>query len=182
MGTYKHNFLIAVPQLSDPNFSHSIVLMLEHEVAGSLGLIINEATDLTLGTFSKNHEMACHENLIHLPVLSGGPIEPQGGWILHRDPSVSEKNEIIPGLFLSGSEDSLKYLLAQGHPNMRLLLGYAGWGEEQLEEEVAQGSWLSTEINPKHIFETQTEQVWKSVLLDMGIDPAQLVLGDRHVH
>ena len=182
MAPYKHSFLVAVPQLSDPNFSHRIVLMLEHEEAGALGLIINDETDLTLGTFAKNHELTCHHNLLSTPVLCGGPVEPQGGWILHTEPGTPEKNEIIPGLYLSGSEDSLRHLLVNGNPQMRLLLGYAGWGEEQLEEEIAQGSWISTDVNIKHIFETQTDKIWESVIRDMGIDPTQLIMGDDHVH
>jgi len=132
MATYKHSFLIAVPQLNDSNFFHSIVLMLEHEEAGALGLIINDETDLTLSTFAANHELACHETLANVPVFRGGPMEPQGGWILHTETSIAEKNEIVPGLFLSGSEDSLRDLLSNGNPQVRLFLGYAGWGGEQL--------------------------------------------------
>ncbi len=182
MGTYKHNFLIAVPQLLDPNFNHSIVLMLEHQADGALGIIINDATALTLGTFAKNHKLACHNNLEDMPVFRGGPVEPAVGWIIHTEASAPEKKEILPGLFVSGSQDSLKHLLALGNPQMRLFLGYAGWSEEQLEEEVAHGSWISTDINAEHIFETKTNKIWQRVLSDMGIDPSQLIQGDGHVH
>lgn len=174
---FNPSFLIAVPQLGDPNFSHSIVLMLEQDENGALGLVINDPTDLNLGAFAQNHALSCHDRLLSLPVMRGGPVEPAGGWLLHTDTTVPEKQELLSGLFLSGSQDTLRHLLASGHLTMRLILGYAGWGAGQLEEEMAQGAWLSTDVTIAHIFETELDRIWHAVLSDMGIEPSQLVMG-----
>ncbi len=177
MARFNPSFLIAVPQLGDPNFSHRIVLILEHSPDGALGLVINDPTALDLGSFAENHDLICNERIAAAPVFKGGPVEPAGGWIIHQNGKLGEKQEIMPGLFLSGSQDSLKELLETGYKEMRFLLGYAGWGEGQLDQEMTQGAWLTTEVNPTHIFETPTDKIWHAVLGDMGIDPAQLVLG-----
>ncbi len=177
MASFHPSFLIAVPQLGDPNFFHRIVLILEHNEDGAIGLVINEPTDLDLGTFAGNHELDCHETLLTEPVYKGGPVEPAGGWLIHTDDSATEKQVLLDGLYVSGTQETLKHLLASGYTEMRFLLGYAGWGAGQLDEEMAQGAWLTTEVIPKHIFTTASDHIWKAVLNEMGIDPSQLVLG-----
>lgn len=168
-------FLIAIPQLGDPNFLRSVVLLLHHGADGALGLVVNHPLELTLGEFAREHDMACHSRAKDLPLLRGGPVEPTRGWILHDD-DLGERQEVIPGLSVSGSLESLKALLAGGRP-MRLLLGYAGWGAGQLEREMAQGSWLTVEADPKHVLVTPASDCWNAVLREMGVDPARLAIG-----
>jgi putative transcriptional regulator len=177
MPEFNPSFLIAVPQLGDPNFFHSIVLILEHTQKGALGLVINDPAELDLGTFAENHALSCHSNVASMQVFRGGPIELEGGWILHTDEKAPEKQVVLPGLYISGSQDTLKHLLETGFKKMRLILGYAGWGAGQLDIEIAKGSWISSDVNVVHIFDTEPGMIWNSVLSDMGIEPSQLMLG-----
>lgn len=165
-----------MPQLNDPNFARSVVLMLHHDADGAMGLVVNNPSDLDLGTFSRSQNMTCHASLESLPVFRGGPVEPERGWILHSNTSVTERKEIVPGVFLSGSPDTLKNLLAGGLLPFRLILGYAGWDAGQLEGEMAAGAWLTAKADPKHILQTDPGGAWVGVLKDMGVDPSTLAV------
>ena len=174
---YKPMMMIAVPQLGDPNFFHSVVLMLSHNADGAFGLVINNPMDLTLGDFAKAQNWACHENLFALPAYSGGPVEQGRGWVLHRDISLAERQEVMTDLFVSVSQESLQALLQGGLENFRLCLGYAGWGPGQLEDEMKEGAWITTEVHAKYVLETKPEETWNKILSDMGVDPSRLALG-----
>ncbi|MBI3540898.1 MAG: YqgE/AlgH family protein [Deltaproteobacteria bacterium] len=169
-------FLIAVPQLGDPNFARSVVLMLHHNEEGALGLIVNSPTQMTLGTFARAEGFTCHPDLEMRPVFRGGPVDPERGWILHQDETVKERQEILPGFFVSGSRETLGGLLEKG-AHFRLLTGYAGWTEGQVEEEMKQGGWIAAKVSPKYVFETNPSETWDLILNDMGVDPTQLMVG-----
>ena len=170
-------FLIAIPQLGDPNFVRSVVLVLHHGGDGALGLVVNHPLEqLTLGTFASEQHMPCHSRVKNTPVFRGGPVEPTRGWILHENGDLSEKQDVLPGLCVSGSMESLTHLLAEGR-ELRLLLGYAGWGPGQLEHEMQQGSWLTVEADPKHVLRTPASDCWSAVLREMGVDPTRLAIG-----
>jgi putative transcriptional regulator len=168
-------FLVSMPQLGDPNFFRSVVLILQHDTEGAFGLIVNHSTDTNLGSFARNQKMLCHADLAKMPVLKGGPVQPERGWILHQDATIAERQEVIPGLFLSHTSDSLKQMLQSGSRPIRLILGYAGWGAGQLEQEMQQGSWLTVKANSRHVLETETSLVWGSVLKELGVDPLKLI-------
>ena len=174
---YTPMFLIAIPQLGDPNFVRSVVLMLHHGPEGALGLVVNHPTTLTLGVFAREHGLPCHSSAKEQPIFKGGPVEPTRGWILHGDGSIGEKQDVIPGLHVSGSVDTLTSLIADGSKPMRLLLGYAGWGPGQLESEMERGSWLTVEADAKHVLATPPQDCWNAVLREMGVDPTRLALG-----
>lgn len=169
-------FLIAIPQLGDPNFVRSVVLVIHHGPDGALGLVVNHPIELTLGTFASEQSMPCHSRVKEQHVLRGGPVEPTRGWILHSDESVNERQDVLPGLSVSGSMETLTNLLANGS-DMRLLLGYAGWGAGQLEQEMQQGSWLTVEADAKHVLRTPPGECWNAVLREMGVDPTRLAIG-----
>ncbi len=167
-------FLIAMPDLADPNFARSVVLIFQHTQEGAIGLVLNRATEVTLGTFARNKKYDCRSELDNIAVLQGGPVEPEHGWILHTDASVEEKQEILPGLYVSGTVPSLKHLLEHGTGNMRLILGYSGWGAGQLEDEMAEGTWVTVPAQVHHVFAADPSQTWKNVLSEMGINPVNL--------
>ena len=167
-------FLVAVPQLNDPNFSKSVVLILHHGPDGALGLVVNDEAGLDLGTFARGQELPCHSALQDTPVYRGGPVEPQRCWVLHADSTLEESREILPGLLVSGTVDSLRSLLSGGKGPVRLLLGYAGWGPGQLEAEMAQGSWLTLEANQKTVLEVEAQEAWAEIFRELGIDPHDL--------
>jgi putative transcriptional regulator len=177
MSEFQHMFLIAVPQMGDPNFFHSVVFLMHHDAKGALGLVVNNPLDLSLGEFSSSQKIPCHEALLGLPVFAGGPVEPDSGWLLHSDPSIAERQEILPGLYVSRSTQSLGTLLFNGEKKFRLMLGYAGWEAGQLSQEMKEGAWITTEVNPKYILETEPAETWGVILSDMGVDPLRLALG-----
>ncbi len=170
-------FLIAIPQLGDPNFARSVVLLLEHNASGALGLVVNQPLTLTLGGFAHEHGLPCHSRVKESSVFRGGPVDPSRGWILHDDESVEEKQRVMGGLVLSGSITTLNHLMADGTKRLRLMLGYAGWGAGQLERELEAGSWLTVEADPKHVLDTAPSDAWAAVLREMGVDPTRLAIG-----
>lgn len=169
--------LVAMPQLGDPNFFRSVVLMMLHDPQGALGLVINNPMELTLGDFAQSQDLPCHPELKSLIVYSGGPVDPQRGWVLHNEEDVPEKRKLAEGLFVSGSKDTLRILLENGREPFRLILGYAGWGAHQLENEMAQGAWLTAKMNVNHVFHTDPAQTWNAVLSELGVNPANLAVG-----
>lgn len=167
-------FLIAMPQLGDPNFSRAVVLMIQHGETGSMGLVLNRAAPLTLADLAKGQSLNLSSSFEKDAVFVGGPVEPQRGFILHDSEGVSERHEVLPGLFLSVTMDALGPLLAEGGHKMRFCLGYSGWGPKQLEQEIAQGSWLFTEASKAPVLEGDPDHLWDETLRAMGVDPARL--------
>ncbi|MBL7685992.1 MAG: YqgE/AlgH family protein [Deltaproteobacteria bacterium] len=172
---FRPHFLIAMPQLLDPRFYRSVILMLEHDEKGALGLVVNQATQMKLKEFTKDQHLPCHESYINDFLFTGGPVQQERGWVLHSDSSIEEKQAIVEGLYLSSSAETLSKLLSFERSSFRLLLGYAGWSEGQLVSEMKQGSWLSAPVTQEHIFSVPPTQLWKTLLKELKIDPAQLV-------
>jgi len=168
-------FLIAMPQLLDSNFERTVVLMLEHSDEGSMGLIINKRVPITLSELGKNQSLEVSQAHGEEPVFLGGPVEPYRGFVLHDSDKVDEKSQVLPGLFLSVTPESLKPLLTDDAVRVRFCLGYAGWGPGQVEKELADGSWLFTEATTRQVLTPTPEAVWEEVIKSMGVDPAMLV-------
>lgn len=170
-------FLLAMPQLGDPNFSKAVVLMIQHGEAGAMGLVLNRAAPLTLKDLSKGQAITVSRSFENENVFVGGPVEPQRGFILHDSELALERQEVLPGLYLSVTMDALGPLLAAeeaGH-KLRFCLGYAGWGPKQLEEEVAQGAWLFTEASKRQVLDGDPDELWDATVRGMGVDPAMLL-------
>lgn len=166
-----------MPQLGDPNFHRSVVLMIEHGDTGSMGLIINRGAPLTLGELARGQSLKIATELTQQPVFVGGPVEPHRGFILHDDETILEKHTVLPGLHLSVTLDALGALLERPHVNLRFCLGYAGWGPRQLEGEMATGSWLFAEATATALLQGDPAQLWDVTLRGMGVDPAMLMMG-----
>ncbi len=177
MKSLSPGFLIAMPQLGDPNFHRSVVLMIEHNSEGSMGLVLNRQAPLTLAELGKGQKLTVAPARLRQPVFVGGPVEPYRGFVLHDADAIGEKVEVMPGLFLSVTSDALKPLLAMDEVRMRFCLGYSGWGPKQLEQEMAQGAWLFTEAAPGPVLDGDAEAMWGETLKGMGVDPAMLVVG-----
>ncbi len=167
-------FLIAMPQLLDPRFSKSVVLLLEHDRQGAFGLVINKATEIQLGTFAASQGLGCHRDYDQTPLYFGGPVSPEKGWILHQNSEVPESQPVLPGLFLSNSVASMKQLFQSGGAALHVMLGYAGWSSEQLDEEIRQGAWLMIPAKIPPILEYTSSKTWDLLLREMGVDPLHL--------
>lgn len=170
-------FLLAMPQLGDPNFYRSVILMIEHGETGSMGLVVNRGASLTLGELARGQSMEIATDRVSQPVFVGGPVEPQRGFVLHDDDTVAEKHPVLPGLYLSVTLDALGPLLQRAHPRVRFCLGYAGWGPRQLENEIAAGSWLFADATADAVLGQDPVKLWDATLRGLGVDPAMLVMG-----
>jgi putative transcriptional regulator len=166
-----------MPQLTDSNFRRSVILMLEHGEAGSMGLVINRGASLTLGDLAKNQSLTIAPERSRQPVFMGGPVENHRGFVLHNNEQVTEKHEVVPGLYLSLTLDTLGPLLKDPSSHLRFCLGYANWGPRQLENELASGSWLFAEASARPVLEGDPGLLWDSTLKSVGVDPAMLIKG-----
>ncbi len=179
------HLLCAVPQLLDPNFERAVILMLEHNEDGALGLVLSDALPNRLETVLDDLDVIWGGDPDTL-LRKGGPVEPSRGWILHGTPEWDPTaQEVLRGVWLTTSLDRVDRTLAVGEEGAFVfLLGYAGWGAKQLEAEIATGSWVAVPLGatdeggrvpPQWLFEVDPDELWSKALGVMGIDPARLV-------
>ena len=167
--------LIAVPQMDDPNFHRSVVLLIEHNDSGAMGIVFNRPSEIPLADIGREHGMEVKDGAG--VAFVGGPVQRERGFLVHRRTDVGDSVKLQEEVFLSVSTDALKALLSGDPAAYRLCLGYAGWGPGQLEREMVAGGWLNSNISAKRIFDTPVEKIWDAVIRDLGIDPAFLVQG-----
>jgi putative transcriptional regulator len=170
--------LLAMPQLADPNFSRAVVLMIEHGDNGSFGLVINHPSPIKASELLDSLEMSWRGEDSAV-VWAGGPVSPSTGWVLHEPVGVAAPGEngtieITSTISLSTSPDRLRAIAQSPPRNVRLLLGYSGWGPGQLAQEMARGAWLHTSADPSLVFETPADQMWESALRKLGVNPKSL--------
>jgi len=170
-------FLIAMPQLGDPNFQRTVIFVLEHGPEGARGLVLNRPGPFTLREVADGQSFPVAPRLAAQKIFVGGPVEPQRGFVLHDRPAVGEKQPLSDGLFLSETLDALKALLADADGNIRFYLGYSGWGPGQLEKELASGAWLFTEAATGAVLGGSPQTLWDDTLRSIGVDPAMLQPG-----
>ena len=181
-----HHFLIAMPGLEDETFSKSVVYMCEHNHKGAMGLIINKPGEICLRhLFDKVELPLRREDLMQSQVLHGGPVQTERGFVLHdpvvldnkdKDEAVYASTLSVPGgLAMTTSRDVLEALSNGSGPRRVLVtLGYASWGEGQLESEIGENSWLTVEADPSIIFDTPLEQRYERALSLLGLQPWML--------
>lgn len=177
MDSLVNHFLIAMPGMGDPNFGETVTLVCEHNDGGALGLVINRPIGMELGeVFSQLGLNAANEALAELPVMQGGPVQQERGFVLHpRGGSWDSTLAISPQLQITTSQDILAALAENRGPERVLVaLGYAGWGAGQLEQEIAANAWLSVEADPDLIFEVPVAERWRRAAGLLGIDLDQL--------
>jgi putative transcriptional regulator len=168
--------LIAMPQLGDPNFARSVVLMVEHQREGSFGLVLNRPSEASVARLLRGIEVDWQGSDEDV-AWSGGPVQPDTGWILHEPfPGLHSDgtHEIVPGLFLSSAPDALNAVAAHPPGRVRFLLGYSGWGPAQLESELTESAWVNSDVDADFVFETRPEDMWSASLRRLGIDPSML--------
>ncbi|MBE2262849.1 MAG: YqgE/AlgH family protein [Burkholderiaceae bacterium] len=176
-----HHFLIAMPGLEDEAFARSVVYLCEHSAQGALGLIINKPSDINLSSLFDKVDLSLRRaDLSKAPVFHGGPMQTERGFVLHEPMTVdgSEPGEsayastmVIPGgLVMTTSRDVLEALSSGAGPRRVLVtLGYASWGEGQLESELGENSWLTVLADPAVIFETPVEERYDRALALLGL-------------
>ncbi len=175
-------FLLSMPQMADPNFARSVVLLCKHNDEGAFGLVVNRPL-VTTGRVIVNLDPPVETDR-ELEIWIGGPVEPQSSWMLvgDRDDDIADGMHICDDLHLSTSPERLARLLEPNPPaRTRLVVGYSGWGPGQLEAELAASAWLLSDVSADLIFSTPPEQMWEAAIRRLGADPAALTMS-RGVH
>ncbi len=171
-----------MPAMIDPFFSKSVTFICTHNQDGAMGMVINRPTDITFSTlFEKINLPLESSSLANHPVLFGGPVQPERGFVLHEHTGEWDSTIVITeNIALTTSKDILESVaIGAGPPNMLLSLGYAGWTAGQLEDEILQNAWLSvqakdTQTLHKILYETHYEDKRNATLALLGIDLAML--------
>lgn len=158
--------LISEPFLNDPNFKRTIILLAEHSEEGSVGFVLNKPTDYRI------HEVIEEFPEFESVVYYGGPVQLNSLQFIYRgDEIIDGSIEIMPGLFWGGSFDLLKTLInakAVNPEDFRFFLGYSGWIEGQIEDEIKMNSWIVSETTIDNIFSYEPDKLWRETLRSMG--------------
>lgn len=179
MNSLSGNFLISTPQMPDPRFQEQVIYLCAHNEEGAMGLVINNPNeDITLREVLQGANLPVPEGELP-PVYMGGPVEIDAGFILYSADYQNTSNslEVTPEIFLTRDAKLLEDLSRGKGPQYYLfMLGYAGWGAGQLEEELVDNSWLTVPGSFDILFKTPDEFKWKLAAHSFGIDIA--VFGD----
>lgn len=174
----KNQFLIAMPNMGDPYFYHSVAYICEHNEEGAIGLIINHPTEISMADLFQQMEIKTNDTnaLKDTPILTGGPIQPERGFVIHRPKGKWQSTlTLTEDIAITTSKDILAAIANHEGPHDHIItLGYAGWEPGQLEDELANNVWLSGPSDPAIIFNTPYVERWKSAAHLLGIDIEQL--------
>lgn len=172
-----NQFLIAMPGMADPFFARTVTYLCQHSEEGALGIIINRPLRMTLKDIIEQMDIEFHnEALSDMPVYFGGPVHTERGFVLHEPVGEWKSTlRISDSLSLTTSLDILEAISrGEGPHKVLLALGYAGWGEGQLEREIVDNAWLNAEAEQSIIFNLPAAHRWKAAAGLMGVDMAQL--------
>ncbi len=169
-----NQFLIAMPGLADPNFAGTLTLVCEHNEQGALGFIVNRPTEIRAAdVFSQYTELTEGNPFVQSAVLyAGGPVDPERGFVLHSAERQWDATlRVSDSISVTASNDILTAIArGEGPERFLILLGYAGWGPGQLEEEISANAWLTTEADPAIVFDLPPEQRWHAAARALGIE------------
>ncbi|MBU2884436.1 YqgE/AlgH family protein [Gilvimarinus agarilyticus] len=174
LGSLRNQFLIAMPGMEDPNFIHSVTYICEHSDDGAMGLVINLPMDITLAEIYQQLGLSCDDTSAQSTALAGGPVGAERGFVLH--PNLEQQRwqsttSISPQIALTASKDILESMSrGEGPEHYIVALGYAGWEQGQLEQEIAENAWLTVPADDQILFHTPAEQRWSAAARDLGID------------
>lgn len=179
-----HHYLVAMPSLTDPQFGGAVVYVAEHTPKGAMGLIVNRPSDMSLGMLLERIDMRASGHLIaprpeigDSPVFIGGPVHTDRGFVLHEPVGKWNSTLVLNDLTgLTSSRDILEATAAgKGPERVFVSLGYAGWGEGQLDQELAANAWLTIPAEDMSlIFDVPAEERFAYAFRILGIDPIHL--------
>lgn len=175
--------LIAMPSMMDPNFHRTVTYICEHNEHGALGLVINRPLDFDLGeVFDQLSLTKADVELANAPILRGGPVELERGFVIHDSADEWESTTSIgDSIQVTTSQDILSAMATGNGPKRAIvILGYAGWGAGQLENEITENAWLSAPGSPQIVFDTPYEQRWQEAAALLGVDLATISTDAGH--
>ncbi len=165
--------LIADPFLKDPNFLRTVVLLCDHQEEGSFGFVLNKKIEQTLDELLINFEG------FPLPVFYGGPVQTDTIHFVHQYPDlIPEATAISDGIYWGGNFEAVSALIKNNsldQKKIKFFIGYSGWGDGQLDEEMKEKSWLTVDATKNLVFHTKETEVWKSSLVHLGGDYEMMV-------
>jgi putative transcriptional regulator len=171
------HLLIAMPTMTDPNFVRTVTYICEHTDQGALGIVINRPLQMDLGeVFQQLSLDAAGSGLAKQPVLRGGPVQTERGFVLHEPTQSWDSTvEVSESIHLTTSQDILAAIAKGAGPKRALMaLGYAGWGAGQLEMEMGANAWLSVPGSSAIVFDTPYEARWAAAAGLLGINLATI--------
>jgi putative transcriptional regulator len=170
------HFLIAMPAMSDPNFSRTLTFICEHNERGALGIVVNRPIEVTLASLFRQVEIAAPVSpLADEPVFYGGPVQFDHGFVLHRPVGAWKSTLPVGDIGLTTSRDILEAMAAGEGPRQQLVaLGYAGWAPGQLEDEIRRNGWLTVEANLDVIFDIPPGDRYAAAMGTLGVNAANL--------
>lgn len=165
-------FLVASPHLRGGLFEGIVILLLEHDGQGAMGLIVNAPTQQTVGYLLP--DLSTEDQAVWL----GGPVDPSLGWCLYQNATgLPGEMHLVDGLNVSSSMDVLQHVAASGQTYM-LVLGYSGWSAGQLTEESREGTWVWVEQDTADLlWEVPAEQRWQEALDRLGVNASTIMPG-----
>lgn len=173
--------LVSMPQMLDPNFSKTVVLLAEYSANGAFGLVLNRRMEEPARAIvTADEPLNIHPELY---LYTGGPVDSTRAWILTADVEMDpEALEVMKGVYLSASSTLVrKTLETPPDAHTRMVVGYAGWGAGQLDVELAEGSWLLAPVQSDLIFDIAVENMWEAAIRRLGAEPSMLQ-GSSGVH
>lgn len=171
---FKPTLLLSMPQMQDPNFTQTVVLLCDYLPDGAFGIVLNRPTGNPASAMVQLQPPVVGGN--DMPLCIGGPVQPERGWILVADrPEGSDYRTIVDGLYLTTSPVVLRHVLeTHPAPRARVLAGYAGWGPGQLDDELAQSAWLMADVEVDLVFDVESTVMWETAIRRLGADPSML--------
>jgi len=171
--------LVAMPGIGDPRFEHAVILICAHGPDHAMGLRLDRpAPGVDLKAVLTKLETPAPDAASQRQVLVGGPVERERGFVLHSDDWMAEDASMPfgEGLAVTGTREALAAMVdpAMGPRRSVLLLGYAGWGEGQLEDELGENVWLTADADADLIFDPDYDAKWSRALATLGVDPGLL--------
>lgn len=168
-----NQLLVALPSLHDPHFARSVALVCQHDGDGAMGVVVNRASEYTLGEVLQQMGIASDSDALQSQaVLAGGPVHPERGFVLHDgDREWDSSLAVGGGLYLTTSRDVLEAMARGDGPARAVVaLGCAGWGAGQLEQELVEDSWLMVPARREVLFDLPLEQRWQAAAGSIGVD------------
>jgi putative transcriptional regulator len=175
--TLTNHLLIAMPSLADPNFAHTVTLICEHSDKGALGIVLNKPLPMKLLDVLTQMKLApSSEQIAAQPVLRGGPVHTDRGFVLHRPGGIwDHTHKVSDSIQVTTSRDILAAMARGDAPTDAFIaLGYAGWESGQLEKELRDNAWFSMPVDPHVVFELPFEDRWMGAWRALGIDVERL--------
>ena len=170
--------LVAMPGIGDPRFEHAVILVCVHEPGHAMGLRLDRPAPMVdLKSVLSKLEIPAPDSAAGRPVLVGGPVDKERGFVLHTDDWMNRDTSVpfVDGLAMTGTRDALLAMTdVAGPKRSTLLLGYAGWGEGQLEDELGENVWLTADADMDVIFDADHETKWARALAGLGVDAGML--------